>query len=53
MNKSDLITVLQVKESMTEKLAMAIVNLILDGFATELKNGGSIEIREFWSFVVS
>jgi integration host factor subunit beta len=52
MNKSALITALQVKESMAEKLAMDIVNLILDGFANTLQNGGRIEIRGFGSFVV-
>ena len=52
MNKSDLIVALSKKESLMEKMAMKIVNLVFDGFANELKNGGRIEIRGFGSFVV-
>jgi integration host factor subunit beta len=52
MNKSDLITALAVKESMTEKMAMEAVNLVFGGFENTLKNGGRIEIRGFGSFVV-
>ena len=46
MNKSDLITELQKKENLTEKVAMDAVNLIFDGFAEALKQGGKIEIRD-------
>ena len=52
MNKSDLITELQKKENLTEKVAMDAVNLVFDGFAEALKKGGKIEIRGFGSFVV-
>ncbi|MCX5841170.1 MAG: HU family DNA-binding protein [Deltaproteobacteria bacterium] len=40
------------KETLKEKQTTEIVNLIFDGFANELKNGGRIEIRGFGSFVV-
>ena len=52
MNKSDLIVALSKKENLTENIASEIVNLVFDGFANELKNGGRIEIRGFGSFVV-
>ena len=52
MTKSDLIAALAVKEHLTEKSAMEIVNLVFDGFTNTLKNGGRIEIRGFGSFVV-
>ena len=52
MTKSDLIAALTKKEHLTEKLATDIVNLVFDGFATALHNGGRIEIRGFGSFVV-
>jgi integration host factor subunit beta len=52
MNKSDLIEALSEKETLKEKQAMDIVNLVFDGFANELKNGGRIEIRGFGSFIV-
>ena len=52
MNKSDLITALALKESMTEKMAMDVVNLVFDGFENTLKNGDRIEIRGFGSFIV-
>ena len=52
MNKSDLITALQEKENLTEKVAMDIVNLVFDGFTDVLKRGGRIELRGFGSFVV-
>ena len=52
MTKSDLITALALKENLTEKLAMDIVNLVFDGFTNALKNGGRIEIRGFGSFIV-
>jgi integration host factor subunit beta len=52
MNKSDLITKLAVKESLTEKMAMDVVNLVFDGFENALKKGGRIEIRGFGSFEV-
>lgn len=52
MNKSDLITALSEKEDLTEVDAFRIVNLVFDGFAAALKNGGRIEIRGFGSFTV-
>jgi integration host factor subunit beta len=52
MNKSELIEALSRKENMTEKKAMDVINLVFDGFVSELKNGGRIEIRGFGSFVV-
>ena len=52
MNKSDLITALSDKESLTEKNASEIVHLIFDGFTDTLKKGGRIEIRGFGSFTV-
>jgi integration host factor subunit beta len=52
MTKSDLITALALKENLTEKLAMDIVDLVFDGFTDALKNGGRIEIRGFGSFIV-
>lgn len=38
MKKSSLIETLAVKEELTEKQAMAIVNLMFKGFANELRN---------------
>jgi integration host factor subunit beta len=52
MNKSDLINALSTKENLTDKNAIEIVNMIFDGFADALKNGGRIEIRGFGSFSV-
>jgi integration host factor subunit beta len=52
MNKSDLITALSNKESLTENNASEIVNLIFDGFTDTIKKGGRIEIRGFGSFCV-
>jgi integration host factor subunit beta len=52
MKKSDLIMALAVKEHLTEKLAMEIVNLVFDGFTDALKDGDRIEIRRFGSFIV-
>lgn len=52
MNKSDLISALTKKEKLTENDAAKIVNLIFDGFADTLMNGGRIEIRGFGSFTV-
>jgi integration host factor subunit beta len=52
MNQSDLVNVLAKKHKLTEKQAMDIVNLVFDGLANELKNGGRIEIRGFGSFTV-
>ena len=52
MKKSDLIAALAVKENLTGKLSIDIVNLVFDGFATALLNGGRIEIQGFGSFVV-
>ena len=50
MNKSDLILELSKKNSLTEKQATDIVNLMFDGFTKTLTNGGRIEIRGFGSF---
>jgi len=52
MNKRDLIGMLAKKENLTEKVATDVVNLVLDGFVNELKNGGRIEIRRFGAFSV-
>jgi len=52
MNKSDLITALAAKESLTEKMATEIVNMIFNGFTDTLKRGGRIEIRGFGSYAV-
>jgi integration host factor subunit beta len=52
MKKSDLINVLAEKNKLTEKQAMDIVDIMFDGFANELKNGGRIEIRGFGSFAM-
>jgi len=52
MNKSDLISALSIKENLTEKNAIEIVNMMFDGFTDALKNGGRIEIRGFGSFTV-
>jgi len=52
MKKSDLIAALSDKKNLTEKQATDIVDLVFDGFANELKNGGRIEIRGFGSFTV-
>ena len=52
MNKSDLVVALVDKKNLTEKQAMEIVDLMFNGFANELKNGGRIEIRGFGSFNV-
>lgn len=45
MVKSDFIEMLAKKENLTEKAATDVVNLVLDGFVNELKNGGRIEVR--------
>ena len=52
MNKCDLITALSEKEDLTEVDASRIINLVFDGFADALKNGGRIEIRGFGSYTV-
>jgi integration host factor subunit beta len=52
MNKSDLVTILSRKEELKEKDATDIINLIFDGFARALKNGGRVEIRGFGNFSV-
>ena len=52
MNKIDVIKVLAEKKNLTGKQAMEIVDLMFNGFANELKNGGRIEIRGFGSFNV-
>jgi len=52
MNKSNLILELSKKNSLPEKQAAEIVDIVFDGFADELKNGGRIEIRGFGSFAI-
>jgi len=52
MNKSDLIDSLAKKESLTDKQATRIVDLVFGSFANELQHGGRIEIRGFGSFAV-
>lgn len=52
MKKSDLITTLSTKETLSEKNASEIVNMVFNGFTAALKNGGRIEIRGFGSFTV-
>ena len=52
MNKSELIDALSKKESLTERQAADVVNLIFKEFGNQLKRGGRIEIRGFGSFVV-
>jgi integration host factor subunit beta len=52
MKKSDLIEALSLKENLSEKLAMDVVDLVFDGFTNALKNGGRIEIRGFGVFEV-
>ncbi|MBA4369628.1 MAG: integration host factor subunit beta [Desulfobacterium sp.] len=52
MNKSELITALSQKETLTEKQAADIVNLIFKGFVKTLKTDGRIEIRGFGSFTI-
>lgn len=52
MTKSDLITLLATKESLTEVNATRIVNFIFDGFKDALVKGDRIEIRGFGSFVI-
>ena len=52
MNKSDLISAFALKENLTDKNALAIVNMIFDGFTEALKKGDRIELRGFGSFTV-
>jgi len=52
MNKSDLITALAAKESLTEKQANDIIKQIFDGFVDVLQKGDRIEIRGFGTFAV-
>jgi len=52
MNKSNMILELSKKNSLHEKQAAEIVDIVFDGFANELKNGGRIEIRGFGSFAI-
>jgi integration host factor subunit beta len=52
MNKSDLIEELSIIESLPERIATEIVNLVFDGFTETLKKGGRIEIRGFGNFTV-
>ncbi len=52
MTKSSLIAALTKKENLTAKNAAEIINLIFDGLADTLINGGRIEIRGFGSFCI-
>lgn len=52
MTKLDLIEALAGKESLTDKQATEIINLILKGFTDTMKKGERIEIRGFGSFTV-
>ena len=52
MNKAALMEALSKKESLTDKEAFDVVNLIFKGFTGALKQGGRIEIRGFGTFVV-
>lgn len=52
MNKSDLILKVAEKKNIPEITADQLVNLIFNGFAKELKEGGRIEIRGFGSFSI-
>jgi len=52
MNKSNLILELSKKNCIPEKQVAEILDIVFDGFANELKNGGRIEIRGFGSFTV-
>ncbi len=52
MTKSDLITALTRRISVSPKQATDIINLIFDGFAETLKKGERIELRGFGSFTV-
>jgi integration host factor subunit beta len=52
MKKSDLISVLAVKENLTELQATRIIKLIFDGFKEALVKNQRIEIRGFGNFVV-
>jgi len=52
MNKSDLIAALAAKEKLTEKLAIDIINMIVNGFTETLQKGGRIEIRGFGTVTV-
>jgi len=52
MKKSDLVAALAEKKNLTGKQAAETVDLVFDGFANELKNGGRIEIRGFGVFIV-
>ena len=52
MNKSNLILELSKKNCIPEKQVAEIVDIVFDGFANELKNGGRIEIRGFGSFAI-
>jgi len=52
MNKSDLISLLAIRENLTETQAAWIVELIFDGFKDALAKGDRIEIRGFGSFAM-
>ena len=52
MNKSNLITALSKKNTLSSKQSSEIVNLIFTGFTDTLKKGDRIEIRGFGSFSV-
>jgi integration host factor subunit beta len=52
MKKSDLILALSEKESLREREAFKIVNLVFSGFIDALRKGKRIEIRGFGSFTI-
>jgi integration host factor subunit beta len=52
MNKSEVILKLAEKHNLAEHKTTQIVNLVFDGFTSELKKGGRIEIRGFGSFTM-
>ena len=52
MNKSDLINALAAKETLTDKKAADIVDLVFGEFTDALRKGDRIEIRGFGSFTV-
>jgi integration host factor subunit beta len=52
MNKSDLISLLAIRENLTETQAARIIKLIFDGFTDALVKDNRIEIRGFGSFAM-
>ena len=52
MNKSDLISMLAIRENVTDAQAARIVSLIFDEFKDALVKGDRIEIRGFGSIMI-